>query len=287
MARQWNRFCSLTVTPSGGGESLLIEGMRMVFEVTKDQLGYANLANIKVYNLSRDTHEKIQNVFDDVILTAGYQENKGVIFKGQIRNVKKIRARVDMITDIWAADGDQALNTGFFNQTFGTNTSPAAIIQKALESFSGIAEGQIDDLTGPNKLDGWTFSGATRKVMEQLKADYGFDWYIQDGKLNVINTSNHLGSEAVLINSRTGMVGSPTVTEKGADCTVLLNPTALVGRKMKIESNAPGFALGNLYFRTINRTLGEGAYKISKVVHRGDTHGNSWNTDLEGLRNAG
>jgi len=90
------------------------------------------------------------------------------------------------------------------------------------------------------------------------------------------------GDEAVLVNAATGMLGSPTVTEIGADVMTLLNPRMLPNKAFKIESVNTDIQLGNLFFRNVKRTNAEGTYKIQEVTFKGDSREGEWTSAVKG-----
>ena len=84
------------------------------------------------------------------------------------------------------------------------------------------------------------------------------------------------------ISSVTGMLGSPAVTEIGADVTFLLNPEVQPGRLVTVEAVTSTLSLANIPLRELKRTNATGRYKILKLVHLGDTHTDKWQTTITG-----
>ena len=78
------------------------------------------------------------------------------------------------------------------------------------------------------------------------------------------------------------MLGTPTVTEIGADVRTLLNPRLLPNRAFQIESINTDIQLGNLFFRDIKRTSAEGTYKIQEVKFSGDSRDGEWVSEVKG-----
>ena len=285
MSQKFNRSITLTVFKESESQGISISDLRIAFEVTKDQLGYPNLAKIDVYNLNRNNQNRIKNESDKVLLNAGYADSDGLIFSGEIRNIEKLRRGVDLITRIWAASNQRGVANGFLNYTAGADTKVRSIIEAAAETFEDVVIGRIDELVGTNKIMGESLSGSSASILDRLATDYGFDWFVEDGKLNVLKPESTLNTQqtAVLISSTTGMIGVPTVTERGADVKTLLDHNIKIGKLVKIESQTNEVSLGSLFFRNVDRTLGEGFYKAIKIIHSGDTHGNLWQSAVEGL----
>ena len=285
MSQKFNRKIDVTIFKGADQVGLKISDLRINFEITKDQLGYPQLAMIEIYNLKRDNQNKIKNVFDRVVVNAGYEDSVNQIFLGDIRNVEKIRQGVDMITRIWAASADKGLKQGILNYTAGANTDVKSIINEAVSAFGDVVIGRIDELTGNKKIMGESYSGSAKQILDRLAKDYEFDWFIEDGKLNVLKpeTTINTPSTAIEISSTTGMIDIPALTERGIMVKTLLDSNIKIGKLIKVVAQSTTVQLGNLFFRDINKTLGVGIYKVIKIIHAGDTHTKTWQSTVEGI----
>jgi len=280
MPLQYKRKYELII---GADSGVKLSGLRVKFEVTKDLTGYPNLAKIQIFNLSKSTRARIKKEFDKVIFNAGYEDNVKLLFKGQIRNVTHLKQGVDIITTIFAHDGAKDFDTAKVNISFKEGTQVKQIVEHVIGTFKETAHGVIEGLDGlGDRLQGVTLSGSSKDVMDQLAEENNFEWNITDEAINVI-PKNETIDKTFLITSATGMLGSPTLTEIGADVTMLLNPELIPNGKLKVESITQNISLGDLNFRNINKTIGEGLYKIQKITHTGDTHDNQWNSAVVGI----
>jgi len=85
MSRQFNRKYRLElIAPEGS--TVIIEDLRISFEITKDLYGYPNLAKIRIYNLSPSSVNKISKEFTKIKITAGYEADIRQLFIGDTRN---------------------------------------------------------------------------------------------------------------------------------------------------------------------------------------------------------
>ena len=108
--QQYIRNASLIVADAQGN-GLDLASLRIVFKVKKSSAQTPNSAIIRVYNLSDNTAKQIREEFQSVTLQAGYQSNFGLIFKGNIKQVRFGRENsTDTYVDIAAGDGDQSYN---------------------------------------------------------------------------------------------------------------------------------------------------------------------------------
>lgn len=285
MARQFKRVYDLTIIPVDG-ESRVIKDLRVNFEINKSILSFPNLCRLNIYNPNADTLAALQKKYTKIVINAGYQGDIRLLFKGEIRNVFQNRSGVDKIITVYAGDGERDWQNATFNKTFTENVSISSAIQEVLKSFEEVTVGVVNGLPQvADKLRGQTLSGSSKDILDNFADEYGFTWSIQDGEVIITPVESPLeGTEAVLINAATGMIGSPTLTEIGADVTTLLNPRLLPNKAFKIESIVADIQLGNLFFREVNKTTAEGTYKIQEVTFKGDSREGEWISLVKGRR---
>jgi hypothetical protein len=284
MALQFKRAYELNlINPEG--RVITSRDLRITFEIEKNLFGYPNLAKIVVYNLSVPRATEISEEFTDVELKAGYGTNVITLFRGNIRNIENIRASVDTLTTIYAGDGEKPIRETNFTKTFAPGTSLSQMVNEIADAF-GIPKAKLDGIQGKvRNLNGLSFSGPAKELLNKLSDDYGFYWSIQDNQFVTQDRESYDDANTVIeVNKNTGMLGSPTITEIGANVKILLNPDAQPYRAFRIESTSAQLAVGNLFFRKDLPTLGEGFFRINKVTHNGDTRGNNWYSTLEGRR---
>ena len=283
MARQYKRVYELTVIPPGG-EARIIRGLRVNFEITKSILSFPNLARITLYNPNQDTLSALEEKYTRIVLNAGYEGDLRLLFKGDVRNVFQTKTGRDRLLTIYSGDGEKSWQNATFNKTLSESLSVSSAIQEVLKTFSDVNIGTLQGLPQvADKMRGQVLSGSSKDIMDNFAEEYGFSWSIQDGEIIITPEQEPLeGDEAVLVTAATGMIGSPTVTEIGADVTTLLNPRLLPNRAFFIESLNAEVTIGNLFFRNVKRTSAEGLYKIQEVVFRGDSRDGDWLSSVKG-----
>lgn len=283
MSRQFKRAYDLTIIPVSG-ESRVIRELKIRFEITKSVLSFPNLAKLVIFNPSKATIDALEGKFTKVILNAGYEGNIRLLFKGEVRNAFQGKTSTDRTITVFAGDGQRDWQNASFNKTFTENVSISAAIDEVLKTFKDSVIGALEGIpTIADKLRGQTLSGSSKDIMDQFADEYGFTWSIQDGEVITTPDAQPLeGTEAVLVTSATGMIGSPIVTEIGADVTTLLNPRLFPNSAFKIESVNADIQLGNLFFRNIPRSNAEGTYKIQEVSFRGDSREGDWLSSVKG-----
>ena len=90
---QWLRYFRLIVATDGRNEEALdLSDFRVTFHISQAMVGKPCTADIKVYNVSQETVDKIEVPTNavvghkrlKVIIEAGYQEDHSMIFEGDL-----------------------------------------------------------------------------------------------------------------------------------------------------------------------------------------------------------
>jgi hypothetical protein len=291
MTQQWLRYCKLTV--EGGGEAIDLSELRIRFAVDQHTLQTPNVADITITNLSDQTAQKIKNEGALVTLEAGYQASHGLIFKGQIIQKRKGRENpVDTYLSILAQGGDQAYNHAVVNRTLAAGHTYKDQVYAAHEAMKpfGISLGYITDLGSKKMPRGRVLFGMARDVLRTISISTGTSWSINNNQLTVVKDSEAAPGGAIVLNSRTGLIGLPTQTIDGIRVTCLLNAKITPGTLIQIDQGDiqeakfdPGY-LGTVNNSMIPTTADDGFYKVLVVNHSGDTRGDTWYSDMLCIR---
>lgn len=268
--------------------NLEITGLRVNFKVEKSLVGYPNLANIKIYNLSENSRNKIEEKGLNIQLYAGYEDvSTPLLFDGDIINVVHQKVGTDWISEIFCADGVTILSTATINKTLPAGMDTAGIYDELVGQMQGITKGATEGIQ--NCLSGkrsllreLQMSGNIKDWLDKISKDCGFEYSVNDGVIETTATGLPLSDVSpVIINQGSGMIGSPERTEIGINVTNLLLPELKLARTIKVESIAAKINVGNLFFRKIPPIRNEGVYRIDKLIHVGDTHSNTWETQIQ------
>jgi hypothetical protein len=285
--QQYGRVATLLVSDKQG-RSLDLSALRIKFKVKKTGVMTPNAGDFIVYNVDEQTARLIQNEFTHVLFQAGYVGNYGLIFKGNIKQfITGRESATDTFINLNCGDGDQAYNFAVMNQTVRSGANPQALLNAGLTAMSGqgVGAGYTGALPAQALSRGKVMFGNAREHLQKLADTYGFVWSIQDGNVVFLSKGAHLPNEAIVITSKTGMIGTPQQTSEGIDIKCLLNPNIRVhGRikidnksvaKMKIDFWTPGSPANTPAL--ISR---DGVYYPLVVEHSGDTRGTDWYTNL-------
>lgn len=270
-----------------------ITGLRVNFKVEKSLVGYPNLANIKIYNLSESSRNVIEDKGLVIRLHAGYSDVGytsaviPLIFEGNIINVVHLKTGPDWISEIFCADGINILNSSTINKTLPAGINTEQIFNELIAEMDGIKKGALEGikncLTGKRSiLREIQLSGSVKEFLDRISKDCGFEYSINDGVIETTPVGLPLSDiPPVIINQGSGMIGSPERTEIGVNVTNLLLPELKLARTIKVESLSTKINIGNLHFRKIPPIRNQGVYRIDKIIHIGDTHDNPWETQIQ------
>lgn len=260
MPKQFIRNAQVLISGTNGSAetTLDVSGLRITFELTKDLSAYANLCNIQIYNLSEKSRNLISDSLQRVRINVGYGNDLSLLFDGFIRNVFHRREdMVNFVTELYCADGDAYLRHSVSRMTAGESVTLEELIKRLVGDLrdangGGVSIGELNLLSGSQKIRGYTTHSSTKLALEKLADSYRFNWFIDSGKFYAVSESLPLApAQVTLITPQTGMIGSPAVTEVGLEVKTLLNPTFAPGRKIQVKSEGTKVQLGGMNFTEV------------------------------------
>lgn len=264
--KQFGRRYQLAIGNQRDG--LLIDALRVSFDICKTIDAKPNPAQICIWNLNR-THlnQLLSGEFKRVALSVGYAELR-LLYTGDILKAYLQRDGLDSILVLECADGDIDYRTARVSVTLKAGTSDSQAIKQLAQSFSHTTLGAVAQ-GRPNGLPrGRVFCGNTRDAFNQLAQANQADWSIQDGEVLMMPAQQALADDAVLVSQDTGMIGAPEVSDDGLIITTLLNPAIRIGGLVRVQSITESF---------------NGDYKTVSISHCGDTYGDEWLTTITGI----
>lgn len=258
--------------------------LHIQFQVKNTTAQVPKRAQIRIYNLNQDTARKIQNEFTRVELSAGYGDDIGLIFKGEICYIRNGReSATDTFVEIFAQDSDAAYNFASTNRSLAKGWTPDQLHDALLQDLSpyGVTAGYKPTFTDSAASRGLACYGMTRDLLRDLADQQGCEWSIEDGRLNFVKLSSFIPGEAVVLTAATGMIGTPEQTIQGLVVRCLLNSRIKSGGQVKIDNAS----ISTLTIRTpytgaefVPSADADGSYTSRVVQHVGDTRGQEWYT---------
>ncbi len=296
MTRQFGRYCSLTIEGQSG--TMDLSNLRIRFSLHPLPLPAPSIGRILVTNLGAQKSRAIAakgSEFKKVTLDAGYEDGHGVIFKGNIiQTISGRESPTDTLLTIIAADGDHGNNYGTVSTSHPAGSTPQDHLNTAIASLGkfGITKGYIGvDLSTPVYPRAVTLYGMARDVLQNIAKSKGCALFYDREEVTMVPKGGNRPGQAVVLNSKSGLIGMPTQTPDGILARCLINPAIRPMSLVKIDqkdiqlasaainevgSNEP--ALKNL--DAFASVAADGIYVVAKIDIDGDTRGGPWYMDL-------
>ena len=300
MTRQFLRACTLSLS---GSSSLSIPGggptdLRIEAAIGATTLQTPNPARFRITNPNPQTIASFKNKeFAQVTFEAGYQDNVGLIYSGEIKQSLYAHAEDNVTTyiDIFCAEHGNAYQQSHVNKTLAAGWTPRDKVQLALDvmkphGITGLGLVNID-LDNPKYPRGRPFVGMARDLLREVSLSAGAVWSMQRGQVHIVNHTLPLQSDGpVVLNSSTGLIGWPQQTENGIVARCLLNPAIKINTQVQIDQasinpaerdNTFSGSFGNI--GTTNTNLNntgiiaaDGLYRVLYLEIECDTRGQQW-----------
>lgn len=299
----FNRTASLIIGQSGK-EGIEVSGLRIVFSIEKTSTETLNNSTIEIYNLSPDSQKLIETPNNAVILNAGYTEDVGAktIFVGIVRRALTVRDGPDWVTKLELDDGLLAYRDSKKSFSFPAGASGIGVLKNVSESF-GLPVRQLpSDIKDKPYTAGFSFVGRSREAMAKVCNYLGLEWSIQNQEIQVIKKGGTVQRTAIVLSEDSGMVGSPaleakTLSDKAAAKEgITANSAGVIQRRKANADNeidtkleVQGYKVTSLLQPTLepgsvvqlySRSIDGEFFRVEKVVHKGDSHGSDWHSEL-------
>lgn len=278
MATYFDRVCKVEIA---GSHLITIEHLKIKFEITKSVQAKENTGKIEIYNLGHTTRKLIDPEDCLIKIWAGYSQHKGLIEIGQgdITKVNTNKSETEIVTEIYIAEGIKKIRSNPVSISYASNVKLGDILT-TLKASSGFTFKQIDMDTAKTMAGGYADMGSLDHILDNLALSYDFDWSIQNGVVLIKGRKPSVSHEIMLFSSESGLILNPESVKKVSrrlekskitqeerskhSLQVLLQPQLQINDVIAVKSEDLS-----------------GKYKIEKITHKGDTHGNEWYSDLE------
>lgn len=258
---------------------LEIEQLRVEFKIEKNLEAKPNTSEITITNLGPDSRKAICEKPQIVRLDAGYSKDAGArhVYTGDLRHGYSKQENTEWLTVLQCGDGSRAYASARVNRSYGPRTSVLTVLRDAATSLNLVLPRNVEVSAELQRqfTKGYQLYGQAADELARLLAPFGYSWSIQDGRLQVLKDEETRADRAYLISVKTGLLGSPEFqtpsaadNKKGRAATLSfrtqLYPQLTPGAKVDVQAEAI-----------------KGTFRIEKVTHTGDSHGDAWQTDVE------
>ena len=224
-------------------------------EMNQSFMSSASNSNIRIYNLSASNRANIRkdaydrNTLRELVFEAGYGNNLSMLCVGQINQAFSIREGVNYVTEIETYDGGFAYLGSESNVHYPAGTPYRTIIIDLIKSLKpqGVSLGAVGDIQGTCGR-GFSAKGSTVDVLRELT---GGKFFIDNGFGNVLDNSEYINGTTLLINSESGLIGTPKRRETFIDLTMIFEPSVYVGQLVRLETLTGDKMNGNFIISSI------------------------------------
>ncbi|OES45224.1 phage protein [Domibacillus iocasae] len=243
----FGRYCKVAIDTLSLDSDMLTHE----FEVPFDNDTEPNESTISIYNLKKDTINRIKQT-KKLVLSAGYKGDIGTILNGHVSTVITDASGADRATKITVLDSTPLDNAKTVSKTFKANIKADQIIK----DLAALLKLNLHVLNLPNNKTyktGFTAEGEIMNIIRDVARSSGASFYIN--KQKIVIRPIHVGDPVqFILKPETGLIGSPEYFEdelngqrfKGYKIRCQLQPRITTASIIRVESKV---FKGRLYVR--------------------------------------
>lgn len=248
-----------------------------------EKLAFMDLA---IYNLSREAQiEQGKNI----TLKAGYDEEYDQIFVGKVITVLKERDGANIVTRILCRSGDVNERPSI-KAAVGRNTTIMQALDFVAQAWGVPVDAESSQFDDAQKfIRGYCMNGDLTAVMDALAKQFDFSWIETKDGIIVDRNGRKVTSTPREVSLFTGMIGVPEaegdITGIFVRVSMRLSPRLRLRNVIDLKSEYASYSTGNYYIKPPeNGGKLSGTYKVVEIVHRGDSWGDRWQTEIRGQK---
>lgn len=254
--------------------SVRVDSLRMTFKIHKDNAEKPNTAEVVISNLSPSTRSLIEKKGNPLIVEAGYGGDNSTLFSGRVRSCEHVRKGADWETTIRSGDGEEELKVATVSNSWKPGVAKTTVLNALVRSLNLDPGNSAQVFAGiPGQFsNGYVLDAAkTRQKLTDILWLAGYEWSVQDGRVQVVRRGSSNGESVISLSSETGLLGSPTHVTGDAKKVNHVKFEALLQpfKPLRlVELNSDGI---------------RGLVKVLTVDQEGDTHGGKWTSMVEAV----
>jgi hypothetical protein len=234
-----------------GGEGVKINGLKIAFEIEKTDKPETNTAKISIYNLSKETHDKICVAENHCTLKAGYADETitAILFGDVVKGFRK-KSGTDYVTEIEVKDGRVAVMAGQVSLSYAKDTDALTIVQDLIDAI-GLPSKGTELIPSDAKYPG-AFSdiGQAADILRKVLNKYDLRYTIQNEMIYILKDGEPSESTGLRLTTETGLLTIPQpisdkteetdTTQEAANkwsFRTMLFPQLIPGVACKVESS--------------------------------------------------
>lgn len=237
-------------------QAIVTDPITINFNVSKALFQSVNTATITIINLDGETRNMLYQdrlLFDKsktkmLTLEAGYGDSLTLVCMGYIQQCYSERVGTEFRTQIDVLDPD--VLSQYTSVTFAAGTTFKEAFNYLASQMPNLKVGEFGGIEGEFGSP-TVFSGNTFTLINQATGGHAF---IDNGTINVLSNKSCLSDYGVyLIESETGLLGTPKRYDAVLEINMLFEPTLRIGQLVEIKSET--------------QSQFNGQYKINGITH--------------------
>lgn len=273
--RLWKRAANLTLS----GQKYDLEDFNFSFKVVHEDRPKGGQCDIKIYNLSENTRNAMQKG-DPCILNAGYQDDVGVLFAGQILEFNHKKEALDWVTSVTAIDAMSEWMGIHINKTYRGPISAADVLTDVLGVFGLEVQTKelVKNIVYPRQK---LCQGKVKDVIREIAVnDCKSRFIVRNGQV-IINDPRDGINTGYILSAETGLLSAKS---KKATQSVDNEDRPDKQSQEEKENEAPShevlhllrYDIGCADYVSVESKELNGEYLVISLVHEGETKGNKW-----------
>jgi hypothetical protein len=268
----------------------LITESNISFEINKDDSDKANKGFITITNTSDDIVDYLEANSGNsvaVILEAGYSEDYGgqlkTIFKGNVERIEDVFDKETRQTKLILGDASVNIREALSSRYYPSGT-PVKTVLRDLTKDMGLSVGNmetIDDSKMTRKSYSWM--GKSSSILKELSKELEADYSIQDGQVYIIKYNGLLRQRVAYISETSGLLGSPEPLSQ-SEGKAQTDDAPVKGIRFRCLLDGAIKPGSTVYVKSRKY---DGAYKVTKVTHKGEYEGSNWESNVEAIETPG
>lgn len=254
---KFNRAYKCTIDMGDGEAIIITPPLTINFSINRSTSSSSNNLELKIFNLAKKTRNRIyadrftKNLYRRITLEIGYGDNLSTVFIGNIFTANSARQGSDIVTSITALDGGFDTYNTRTSKTYSSGITKKEVVEDLIKEFPNINQGKLGEIDGtfnrPVVVDGNTF-GLIKKYTDNRV-------FIDLEQVNILSDDEVVAGYIPLINSASGLIGTPQRNDAFLTIQTMLEPSIIMGQIIAIESSV--------------QPIFDGQYKVLGLTHSG------------------
>lgn len=233
MSDFWLREASVTYEMENGVREFTYPEYEIKFRMEFGKDGEPDFCVIDIYNLLADTEEMFKVEEDSgkkLTLRAGYGGDSGILIVGIIKHVAVFNEGNDRICEIEVHDTAVSYDK-VINRSYVPETTAEQILKQIITVESGLELGKIQLPINLIYVEGISFSGSPKEIIQEIAEDCNAEIHIVHGMIYVLPIGG-VRDDTVILSPTTGMIGSPKRID-GEESEILWEVESLLNYRIR------------------------------------------------------